>query len=90
MDPVSLCRVKELIPAFWAVEWRGCSWGLRRGGPARTWALPSGVAGAGAEASFGCIRVSNPEVEVINKVSTGQKRECSPKISADASISSDS
>lgn len=41
---------KELVPAFWAVEWRGGSQGLQGGGPAGTQALLSGVAGSGAQA----------------------------------------
>lgn len=43
-----------------------------------------------AEASLGWIRVSNPDVGVINKVSTGQKRECLPKISGEPNTNNDS
>lgn len=49
MDLYPCVGVKELVPAFWAVEWKGCPWRLQGGGPAGTQALLSGFAGVAAQ-----------------------------------------
>lgn len=80
----------KLVPALWAVESRGCSRGCSHEalqGPGSALRSCWGWCTGRAEASLGCVRVSNPEVEVIGKVSTGQKRDCSPKIRGDPNIS---
>lgn len=90
MDPVSLCESKRARPCFLGGEIEGLLSGAAVRGPCRDmgsalWGCWGWCTGC-AEASLGCVRVSNPEVEVINKVSKGQKRECSPKISGDPNI----
>lgn len=90
MGPVSSRRSSSLFSEQWD---GGLLLGAAGGGPAGTRALLSGLAGAGAQPVQkppGCVRVSDPEGERISKVSTGQERERSPKISGDPSISNDS
>lgn len=85
VDPISLCRSERAHPCFLGSGMEGLLSGAALWGPCRdtgsalwsSWGWCTGC----AEASLGCVRVSNPEVGVINKVSTGQKRERLPKIS---------
>lgn len=94
MDPVSSCRSERACPCFLGSGMEGLLSGAAVRGPCRdtgsalwsSWGWCTGW----AETSPGCVRVSNPEVGVINKVSTGQKRECLLKISGDPKINNDS
>lgn len=94
MDPVSSCGSERAHPCFLGSGMEGLLSGSAGRGPCRDtgsalWGCWGWCTGH-AEASLGCVRVSNPEVEVINKISKGQKRECSPKISGDPNINNDS
>lgn len=77
--PVSLCGTEGARPCFLGSGMVGLPLEAAGRGPCRDtgsalWVCWGGCTGQ-AEASLGCVRVSNPEVEVINQVSTGQKRE---------------
>lgn len=92
MDPVSLCRSERACPCFLGSGMEGLLLGAALRGPCRDTgsALWSSWGTGWAGASPGCVRVSNPEAGVINKVSTGQKREHLSKISGDLKINNDS
>lgn len=89
MDPASSCGSRRAHPCFVDSGMEGLLLGPCRDMGSVLWGCWGCCIGH-AEASVGCVTVSDPEVEVINKVSTGQKRECSPNFSCDPNIKNDS
>lgn len=88
------CRRERAHPCFLGSGMEGLFSGAAERGPCRDtgsalWSCWVWCTGC-AEASLDCVRVSNPEVEVINKVSTGREEKCSSKISGDPSINNNS
>lgn len=77
VDPVSSCRRERAHPCFLGSGMEGLFSGAAGRGPCRDtgsalWSCWVWCTGC-AEAALGCVRVSNPDVEVINKVSTGRE-----------------